>query len=75
MVLSDSTELDFGLWKAYCNGKEAQAMMINDKMVGYTQFHETTNTNSYMLYILAHPSSGVVSPEQAQCWRLFPHGL
>lgn len=26
-------------------------------------------------YVLDHPSSGMVSPEQAQRWRLFPHGL
>lgn len=32
--------------------------------------------NSFLVsYVLDHPSSGVVSPEQAQCWRLFPHGL
>lgn len=44
-------------------------------MVGYTHFYGATNTNNYVSYVLDHPSSGVVSPEHAQRWRLFPHGL
>lgn len=33
------------------------------------------NKCSFVSHVIDHASSGVVSLEQAQCWRLFPHGL
>lgn len=86
VVLSDSAELDTGLWKAHCHGKEAQctfhlihtscSFKIMIQWVVTPHFTEQWTPNSFLVsYVLDHPSAGVVSPEQAQCWRLFPYGL
>lgn len=41
------------------------------------QFMRVNRSNMFLyhMYVIDHPSSGVVSTKQAQRWRLLPHGL
>lgn len=44
-------------------------------MDGYINIFNFSGNQYFLTYVSDHSSSGVVSTEQAQCWRLFPHGL
>lgn len=55
------------LWFKSNEGKKGKWMV--------TSIFSISVETSILTYVSDHSSSGVVSTEQAQCWRLFPHGL
>lgn len=74
VVLSHSAELGAGLWKTYCYGEESEEFCNSHRSTVCSQIW--VMTLFFPMYLLIDYSPvGMVSPEQAECWRLFPHGL
>lgn len=67
VVLSHSAELGAGLWKAHCYGEESELSFVIHRV---RQFEVIE-----VIFLIDYSAVGMVSSEQAECWRLFPHGL